>query len=378
MIVRNKPMIHPHLCDDKGNIIELPSPHPVPDQATYDRVRQEALDFSEKRRLNYEKYQLSSNREEMPNYMPIRIDIENVSRCNFNCSMCIVSTWDGRKRADDMSLQDFKKLIDQQYGLVEIKIQGMGEPTIQRDDFFEMIKYARLKKIWVRVVTNASLLHLRDNYKKLIDSDVNEIQISIDGATKEVFESIRTGSVFSRVVDNCKKINSYAISKGIERTKMWTVVQRKNQHQIKEIIDLGKEMGFVHMAFSLNMIDFGVDEIYVKNSLQSVETTFTNKQALEYINYGESLGLNVRFWRQTKKYSMLSSIDQRCPWPFERGFVSSDMRIVPCCIIGNPEVADLGDAKEFTHEWESEKWRQFRRSHIDGIVPKYCKNCYQD
>jgi len=47
--------------------------------------------------------------------------------------------------------------------------------------------------------TNASLLHLRDNYKKLVDTGVNEIQISIDGATKDVFEGIRVGSVFESV-----------------------------------------------------------------------------------------------------------------------------------------------------------------------------------
>ena len=58
-----------------------------------------------------------------------------------------------------MSLDDFKNIVDTQYGLIEIKLNGLGEPTLQGDDFFEMIKYARQKKIWVRITTNASLLH---------------------------------------------------------------------------------------------------------------------------------------------------------------------------------------------------------------------------
>ena len=59
---------------------------------------------------------------------------------------------------------------------------------MQRDDYFAMIRYARDKHIWVRTTTNASLLHLKDNYRKMIDADVNELQISVDGASKRVYE----------------------------------------------------------------------------------------------------------------------------------------------------------------------------------------------
>ena len=59
---------------------------------------------------------------------------------------------------------------------------------MQGDDYFKMIKYAKDKKIWIRTVTNSSLLHLKDNYKKLIDTKIDEVQISFDGATKNVFE----------------------------------------------------------------------------------------------------------------------------------------------------------------------------------------------
>ena len=48
---------------------------------------------------------------------------------------------------------------------------------MQGDVFFEMIQYARARQIWVRTTTNASLLHAKDNYRKLVDSGVNEIQI---------------------------------------------------------------------------------------------------------------------------------------------------------------------------------------------------------
>jgi len=288
----------------------------------------------------------------------------------------MVSTWNKRQRARDLKVDEFKKIIDEQIGIVEIKIQGFGEPTMQKDEFYEMIRYARSKAIWVRVVTNASLLHLKDSYKKLIDSDVNEIQISIDGATKEVFESIRHGSVFDRVVSNCKLINAYADSKEIERTKMWTVVQKKNQHQIKNMIKLGKDMGFKHMVFSLNLVDYGVDEVIKYNKDNSAKELLTNMDALRYIEYGEQIGVSVRFWRQTEKYSKNISDNKLCPWPFERLFVSSDMRVVPCCVIGNPDMADFGSANNIAKVWSSEIYKNFRKDHLEGNIPKICQDCY--
>ena len=364
-----------YLCDEDGELIILPAPYPVPNIDVYENTLKKSLNFDVNRKKNYEKYLQSSKRNEVIEYQPTRLDIENVRRCNFACQMCMVSTWDKRQRARDLELKEFKEIIDNQVGLVEVKIQGFGEPTMQRNVFYEMIKYARMKELWVRTVTNASLLHLKDNYKKLIDSGVNEIQISIDGATKEVFESIRHGSVFDMVVSNCKLINEYAASKGVELTKMWTVVQRKNQHQIKELIDLGKEIGFKHLVFSLNLVDFGVEEIKQRNASESIMETVTNRDALKYIEYGDSLGLNVRFWRQTGKYSTKSP-DKLCPWPFERAFISSDSRIVPCCVIGNPEVADFGSAIELSEIWNSKVYKDFRNRHLSGDIPSMCKDCY--
>ncbi|NBP40252.1 MAG: methyltransferase domain-containing protein, partial [Betaproteobacteria bacterium] len=41
-------------------------------------------------------------------------------------------------------------------------------------------------------------------------------------------EAIRGGSVFSQVKENCRTVNQYCRSIGVERTKMWTVVQKTN------------------------------------------------------------------------------------------------------------------------------------------------------
>ena len=63
--------------------------------------------------------------------------------------------------------------------------------------------------------------------------------------------------------------------------------------------------------------------------------------------------------------------------PFERAYVSSDLRIVPCCMIGNPEIADLGDATSFIEHWQGESFLAFRQAHIEGRIPRPCQGCYE-
>jgi len=52
----------------------------------------------------------------------------------------------------------------------------------------------------VRTVTNGSRLHLKDFYRDYVDTGVNEIQISFDGATAEVFEKLAFGERAEGVV----------------------------------------------------------------------------------------------------------------------------------------------------------------------------------
>lgn len=356
---------------------DLPSPEPAAGTKAYVDAREASLAADERRAANYAKYLSWKTRGGEVDFLPIKLDVENVSRCNFRCVMCVVSDWDKGKRADDMTLETFKRLVDEQYGVVEIKLQGIGEPLMQGDDYFAMIRYARSRKIWVRVTTNASLLHLQDNYKKLIDAGVNEVQISVDGADKATFEKIRRGSVFERVISNIKLINDYARSVDVSVTKMWTIVQRDNAASLPQIVDLAHDLGFTNQVFMLNLIDWGLAIWHERNAELDVHEAVSPAALWALARRGEELGQKVWFWRASGKYSAKSR-NTLCPWPFERSYVSSDMRVSPCCMIGNPDVYELGSglADGFSKVWFGQEYEAFRRAHEAGEIPKACRNCY--
>ena len=93
-------------------------------------------------------------------------------------------------------------------------------------------------------VSNASLFHVNQNISKLIDSDINDLTISIDGASAEVFESIRRKSSFKLVKENVRSLHNSLEIANKSITKAWCCVQENNVHQLEEIITLALNLDF--------------------------------------------------------------------------------------------------------------------------------------
>lgn len=345
-------------------VVMLPQPEPAPGFEAYRRNWEARLASSPSAAENWHKFQFL-DRSAPVTWLPIRMDIENVSRCNFTCQMCPVSEWPHGKRAVDMSIDAFKTIIDEQYGLIEIKLQGLGEPTMQGDDFFAMIHYARARHIWVRTTTNGSLLHLaRSHADKLAATDVNEVQCSLDAASEDVWEAVGR-KAYHQVCRNFALLNAAFSDRGQVRTKAWCVVQKANRHQMALIVDMAADLGFKHLVFSL---DVSGDT----HGLQSPPET--ESYLLGLVNRGAAIGVRVAFWNAVERYDR----EHICPWPFERAYISSDRRFVPCCVIGNPDTFELGRAgANIAETWHGEEMAVFRRAHLSGDIPAVCRGCYK-
>jgi len=362
--------------EEKNNLQRniIPSlPPPKPDHFVYRMIRYKGfLKYPE--RLKNFIISRNQKREENISHLPIILDIEPNTKCNFRCTMCQLSGWENGQRARDLSNNDFKNLIDEQYGLTEVKLQGIGEPLLHKD-YFKMVQYLTDQYIWVRTTVNGSMLDRNENYKKLVDTGINEVQTSFDGATKEVFEKIRVGSNFEKVVENLTLLNGYANKKEVLITRMWVLLQENNRHQLLEFAELAKKTGFRRITYSMALSDFGQKKWSENNKkIQSLKT-LTEEEAEKLQQFSTKEGIEINFWNLADKYDT-REVSTLCGWPFTRAYVSSDMRVVSCCMIANPDIVDLGNAVNFTETWNNESFRNFRRAHLEGNIPEFCKNCY--
>ncbi|MBI4457060.1 MAG: radical SAM protein [Acidobacteria bacterium] len=163
---------------------------------------------------------------------PINLIIENTSKCNLYCPMCPREL--GYLPPQDLSLELFKRTLDQLKGKTELVIPwGAGEPLLN-SDLYEMIRYAKTSGMHSVVSTNATLLN-EERSHQLINSGLDILIIAFDGTTPEVYEKYRKGANFYRVRDN---IVNFLEIKRRRNAQLFTIMQlvrmRENYHQISD------------------------------------------------------------------------------------------------------------------------------------------------
>jgi len=131
---------------------------------------------------------------------PHVIRIETTNRCNANCTMCTREKL--TRSLGTMDLDLFKKIVDEckQCKVKTLHLHNFGEPLLD-PLLCERIKYAKDAGIRLRIFSNFSVL-TEEKALALIDAGIDEIKISIDGATKETYESIRINLKFEQVEAN--------------------------------------------------------------------------------------------------------------------------------------------------------------------------------
>ncbi len=307
-------------------------------------------------------------------FLPVTMDIEPTTGCNFRCTMCQVSSPNFQSK--NMEIETFQKIIRENKQLIKIKLQGMGEPLVNKY-LFDMIKFAKEFGVGTEIISNGSLLNEK-NINFLLDNKLSKLTISIDGATKKTFESIRVKSNFDTVVKNSKLFSS-SIKKKIFRPEFsaWCTVQKENFDEVENIAILCRDIGFDDLTFQVHLTGWGKDEWNKINE---------NKK-IEYKN----LEIKNHFTNIIKKYSNknfkikvfdnnLLSFKKKCSWPINSSYVASTGEIVPCCIIGDPKVVNYGNIKStsFKEIWNSEAYYKLRKNIDNNEIDDFCKNCYKE
>jgi len=102
-----------------------------------------------------------------------------------------------------MDYKLYKRIIDEgaEKGLCSAKLSVRGEPILH-PRLPQMIAYARKKGLLdVMFNTNANQLD-EEKSRAILHAEPHLVIFSVDADTKELFESIRIGAVFERVVHN--------------------------------------------------------------------------------------------------------------------------------------------------------------------------------
>jgi radical SAM protein with 4Fe4S-binding SPASM domain len=167
---------------------------------------------------------------------PYFVDWVITSKCNLSCWHCRGMT------EGELSLNRAKKLLEE---IAELKpgwliIEG-GEPLL-RKDIFILLERAKKLRLETYLITNGMLLS-QETIARLKALSI-KIMVSIDGASKATYESIRNGASYEQVLDAAKRCCQDGILTAINFT-----VLRRNYQEIPAVMEMAASLDHIKVNF---------------------------------------------------------------------------------------------------------------------------------
>jgi radical SAM protein with 4Fe4S-binding SPASM domain len=270
--------------------------------------------------------------------LPVEYIAETTAKCNLYCPMCPRETHPQPKQ--DMPEEIFERLVQGASRTGEhMMLIGLGEPFLDRR-IFDRIEYCERHGISTLLSTNGTLLD-GDTAGRLLDSRLQHITLSFDGASKETFEHYRKGARFEKVRENFVRFAQLKKQRG---SRMQIVVQMVrmpgNAHEVEEFRRFWSQVE-------------GVDQVRVKED----ETNLVQPE-------GDRRGKSAR----------------RCHYLWRGAmYVKHDGRVYPCCQSYNLDGVPVGDLREsaLSEIFNSDEMRRLRRLHAAGRASEVemCARC---
>lgn len=288
---------------------------------------------------------------------PWSLSLETGTFCNLSCLECPSGQKQFTRPTGTMNPDTFKQIIDKQYKtLIWLILYFQGEPYLNKS-FFDMVSYAKSRKIFTTTSTNGHFLN-KENAYKTVNSGLDRLIISLDGLDQTTYEKYRVGGNFAQVKQGIK--NLVEAKNELKRSHPFIVVQfivfKTNEHQLEEAKKLKKELG--------------IDKVEIKTA--QVYSSDDKNQLIPEDRKHRRYKKN-----QNGEWEIKNNVPNRCNRMWRAAVVTWDAQVVPCCFDKDADY-QMGNLLEdsFNVIKNNESYTQFRqqvfsdRSQID-----ICRNC---
>lgn len=283
------------------------------------------------------------------------IHINVTNDCNLRCKHCYLSAGIGKKQELDYDrLINFLDELYQLNGKTEVVISG-GEPLLYKN-IFKLLKY--IKELGHKLVlfTNGILID-KDNIK-ILKEYVDEIQISMEGITKNGYESVRGKNTYKKLLSTIDLIKLEQIPLTLAITVLDSVIDdvEENLFEFLENINLEK----INIRINDN-IEYKGNAINLDKS--NFETNILKKEKMNNIMKKlSSNGYNIDLTKDRNIKFSNCGIGTNV-------IINYDEKIYPCSEY-DVEFFDMNEnPKTIIQEFN----KLNEETNIDEI--KYCNNC---
>ena len=312
----------------------------------------------------------------LPTNLTIRTDIVNF--CNIRCSMCHFGDYTPPTMLR-VSPEKFRQRFDGLEGRIEtFYLSCACEPLCLPVREFSAIADHVKNGLGVpdmRLITNA--VTLRQNYcDAVIEHGVSEIHISIDSHIKDVFETIRCGANFEKVVANIRRLRDTKRARGVEHPTIQfnVVLMRSNIETLPDFIDFAHELGCQQISMfhfipkkPEHLEDVLFDHQDLTNRSLDAARAACARHRIDIIRMPPNFDATQEARRDTM------DAPRRCRFIDENDIFTVDNGDLRPCGFWYDE-APFGnlDRDSFNTVWNDPAYRQFRDEMQRGVISKAC------
>ena len=293
------------------------------------------------------------------NLSPAFISVEASNYCNLRCPECPVGIQ--KKQKSDKATLDihlYKKLVNElKPTLQHIILYFQGEPFLHHQ-LHELISYAHKAGIYTSTSTNGQFIN-EETAKKIVLSGLDKLIISLDGITQEAYQSYRIGGDLQKTLQGIEELVKWKklLKSATPLVEIQFLVLKTNEHQIKEVKQLGKKLG--------------VDKVRLKSA-----------QLYDFEN-GSALLTSINKYSRYKKnksgkYEIKNHQSNRCWRLWSGAVVNTKGDILPCCFDKESEYSfgNISIGESFLSCWHNEKASDFRGKILHNRKQfEICRNC---
>jgi MoaA/NifB/PqqE/SkfB family radical SAM enzyme len=271
-------------------------------------------------------------------------------------------------------------------------LHGIGEPLINRD-LPRMIEHLKARGVTVLFNTNATLL-TEVWGRKLIDSGLDEMRVSLDGATPLTYAAIRGAPLLPKIVANLRRFTRLQRELGAAspRLSIWMTGMRENVAELPDLVRLAARVG-IREVYMQRMVYY-LDQAQAPGMMDAGHALFddfdaqADRAVAEAEAVAAALGVSLTASGATSPRLSLEAAaqDGPRPWaacrrPWTTAYVTANGNCLPCCIspfaTSDYESLKLGNLfeRDFETIWNDARYQQWRLELLSDQPARPCAGC---
>ncbi|HKI53036.1 MAG TPA: radical SAM protein [Anaerolineales bacterium] len=181
-----------------------------------------------------------------------KVYIEPTVACNLDCITCFRNAWDQPiGRMTEETFENILSGLKQMNPIPSVYFGGIGEPLFHQKTIEWIHRIKQELGVKVELITNGTTLTEKKT-RELIDSGLDVLWVSLDGATPESYADVRLGAEFPEILENLRRLFKMRKGGHFPQPEIGVafVAMKRNINDLPKIIKLGHTFGAKYYSVS--------------------------------------------------------------------------------------------------------------------------------